>query len=90
MGMKFLQDFYLGKELMFEPTLLMIILTLVGLFMALQGSYYIQWPDSSMIMKKEFEIECQMLYIQASSMILSGDNKNIIPDIFELSDILQS
>jgi len=37
MGMKFLQDFYLGKELMFGPTLLMIILTLVGLFMAFTG-----------------------------------------------------
>ena len=37
MGMKFLQNFYLGKGLMFGPTLLMIILTLVGLFMAFTG-----------------------------------------------------
>ena len=37
MGMKFLQDFYLGKELMFGPTLFMIILTLIGLFMAFTG-----------------------------------------------------
>ena len=37
MGMKFLQDFYLGKELMFGPTFFMIILTLIGLFMAFTG-----------------------------------------------------
>jgi F0F1-type ATP synthase assembly protein I len=37
MGMKFLQDFYLGKDLMFGPTLFMIILTLIGLFMAFTG-----------------------------------------------------
>ena len=36
-GMKFLQDFYLGKGLTFGPTLFMIILTLIGLFMAFTG-----------------------------------------------------
>jgi glycosyltransferase involved in cell wall biosynthesis len=37
MGMVFLQDFYQGRGLRFGPTLLMIILTLVGVFMAFTG-----------------------------------------------------
>lgn len=37
MGLKFLQDFYHGGSLQFGPTLLMILLTLVGLFMAFTG-----------------------------------------------------
>lgn len=37
MGMVFLQDFYQGRELRFGPTLLMIILTLVGVFMTFTG-----------------------------------------------------
>ncbi|NJD52080.1 MAG: glycosyltransferase family 2 protein [Candidatus Methanoperedens sp.] len=37
MGMKFLQDFYYGRGLMFGPTLLMIILTLLGTFLAFTG-----------------------------------------------------
>ncbi|HIH45009.1 MAG TPA: glycosyltransferase family 2 protein [Candidatus Methanoperedenaceae archaeon] len=37
MGLDFLRDFYLGKGLMFGPTLLMILLTLVGTFMAFTG-----------------------------------------------------
>ncbi len=37
MGLDFLQDFYLGGSLMFGPTLLMIVMTLVGTFMAFTG-----------------------------------------------------
>ena len=37
MGLSFLQDFYLGESLRFGPTLLMILLTLVGTFMAFTG-----------------------------------------------------
>lgn len=37
MGLNFLQDFYRGGSLNFGPTLLMILLTLVGLFMAFTG-----------------------------------------------------
>ena len=37
MGLAFLQDFYHGQSLRFGPTLLMIILTLVGLFLAFTG-----------------------------------------------------
>lgn len=37
MGLNFLQDFYNGKSLYFGPTLLMILLTLVGLFFAFTG-----------------------------------------------------
>lgn len=36
-GLKFLQDFYLGESLSFGPTLLMILLTLVGTFMMFTG-----------------------------------------------------
>ncbi len=37
MGLSFLRVFYLGGSLMFGPTLLMILLTLVGSFMAFTG-----------------------------------------------------
>jgi len=37
LGLRFLQDFYLGGGLMFGPTLLMILLTLVGTFMTFTG-----------------------------------------------------
>jgi glycosyltransferase involved in cell wall biosynthesis len=37
MGLIFLQDFYNGSSLYFGPTLLMILLTLVGLFFAFTG-----------------------------------------------------
>lgn len=37
MGLRFLQDFYHGASLQFGPTLLMILLTLIGCFMALTG-----------------------------------------------------
>ncbi len=37
MGLGFLRDFYLGGSLKYGPTLLMIILTLVGIFMAFTG-----------------------------------------------------
>jgi glycosyltransferase involved in cell wall biosynthesis len=37
MGLSFLRDFYHGGSLYFGPTLLMILLTLVGSFMALAG-----------------------------------------------------
>jgi len=37
MGMEFLQNFYHGGSLMFGPTLLMIMFTLVGTFMAFTG-----------------------------------------------------
>ncbi|NJD78817.1 MAG: glycosyltransferase family 2 protein [Candidatus Methanoperedens sp.] len=37
MGLSFLRDFYLGGSLMFGPTLLMIVLTLIGSFMAFTG-----------------------------------------------------
>ena len=37
MGLSFLKTFYLGGSLMFGPTLLMIMLTLVGTFMAFTG-----------------------------------------------------
>lgn len=37
MGLKFLQAFYLGGNLSFGPTLLMILLTIVGMFMAFTG-----------------------------------------------------
>ena len=37
MGLKFLHDFYLGGSLSFGPTLLMILLTIVGTFMAFTG-----------------------------------------------------
>ncbi len=37
MGLSFLQKFYLGGSLMFGPTLLMILLTLVGTFMVFTG-----------------------------------------------------
>lgn len=37
MGLSFLRDFYLGGRLNYGPTLLMIILTLVGIFMAFTG-----------------------------------------------------
>ncbi len=37
MGLGFLQDFYNGSSLYFGPTLLMILLTLVGLFVAFTG-----------------------------------------------------
>jgi glycosyltransferase involved in cell wall biosynthesis len=36
-GLKLLQDFYLGTSLSFGPTLLMILLTLLGCFMAFTG-----------------------------------------------------
>jgi glycosyltransferase involved in cell wall biosynthesis len=37
LGLSFLRDFYLGANLRFGPTLLMILLTLVGVFMAFTG-----------------------------------------------------
>lgn len=37
MGLIFLQDFYIGKSLHFGPTLLMMLLTLIGLFLAFTG-----------------------------------------------------
>jgi glycosyltransferase involved in cell wall biosynthesis len=37
MGLIFLREFYLGGNLMFGPTLLMILLTMVGSFMAFTG-----------------------------------------------------
>ncbi|MDW7726236.1 MAG: glycosyltransferase family 2 protein [Candidatus Methanoperedens sp.] len=37
MGLHFLQDFYMGGSLNFGPTLLMILLTLIGSFMAFTG-----------------------------------------------------
>ncbi|AKB43074.1 glycosyltransferase family 2 protein [Methanosarcina vacuolata] len=37
MGLKFIQVFYLGGSLSFGPTLLMILLTIVGMFMAFTG-----------------------------------------------------
>ncbi len=37
LGLQFLQDFYMGGNLNFGPTLLMILLTLVGSFMAFTG-----------------------------------------------------
>lgn len=37
LGLIFLQDFYNGKNLYFGPTLLMILLTLIGLFFAFTG-----------------------------------------------------
>lgn len=37
MGLSFLQEFYLGASLQFGPTLLMILLTILGCFMALTG-----------------------------------------------------
>jgi len=37
MGLTFLQDFYKGENLYFGPTLLMILLTLIGVFMAFTG-----------------------------------------------------
>lgn len=37
MGLKFLQDFYLGGSLSFGPTILMILLTVVGMFMVFTG-----------------------------------------------------
>ncbi len=37
MGLNFLQDFYQGESMMFGPTLLMIILTLMGMFLAFTG-----------------------------------------------------
>jgi hypothetical protein len=37
MGLSFLRIFYLGGSLMFGPTLLMILLTLIGSFMAFTG-----------------------------------------------------
>lgn len=37
MGLSFLQDFYRGGRLFFGPTLLMILLTLAGLFLAFTG-----------------------------------------------------
>lgn len=37
LGLNLLQDFYLGTSLAFGPTLLMILLTLVGCFMAFSG-----------------------------------------------------
>ena len=36
-GLKFLQDFYHGDSLFFGPTLLMMLLTIVGMFMAFTG-----------------------------------------------------
>ncbi len=37
MGMGFLRDYYYGENLMFGPSMLMILLTLVGIFMAFTG-----------------------------------------------------
>jgi hypothetical protein len=37
MGLNFLQRFYNGGDLRFGPTLLMILLTLIGTFMAFTG-----------------------------------------------------
>ncbi len=37
LGLSFLQDFYHGQKLYFGPTLLMILLTLIGTFMAFAG-----------------------------------------------------
>jgi hypothetical protein len=37
MGIKFLQNFYYGGNLSFGPTLLMIFITLVGIFMMFTG-----------------------------------------------------
>jgi len=37
LGLGFLQDFYLGKSLQFIPTLLMMLLALVGIFMSFTG-----------------------------------------------------
>lgn len=37
MGLKFLQNFYLGGNLSFGPTLVMMLLTIVGMFMAFTG-----------------------------------------------------
>jgi len=37
MGAKFLQDFSMGKSLFFGPTMLMILLIVVGTFMSLTG-----------------------------------------------------
>jgi glycosyltransferase involved in cell wall biosynthesis len=37
MGLKFLQDYYLGGSLRFGPTLLMVMLTIIGAFMIFTG-----------------------------------------------------
>jgi len=37
MGLYFLRDFYLGGRLLFGPTLLMLVLTLIGFFLAFTG-----------------------------------------------------
>ncbi|WP_235271161.1 hypothetical protein [Methanosarcina mazei] len=37
MGLTFLRNFYLGGSLEFGPTVLMILLTIVGVFMSFTG-----------------------------------------------------
>jgi len=37
MGLKFLQDYYMGGDLRFGPTLLMVMLTIIGAFMVFTG-----------------------------------------------------
>ncbi len=57
MGLSFLEDFYRGGTLMFGPTLLMMVLTLVGSFMAFTGvilhtiSRLIKEPNGGLVYK---------------------------------------
>ena len=55
MGLEFLRAFYHGESLSFGPTLLMIMLTLVGSFMALTGIVLHSLSRLIIELKKDFE-----------------------------------
>ncbi|VVB84839.1 UDP-N-acetylglucosamine--dolichyl-phosphate N-acetylglucosaminyltransferase [uncultured archaeon] len=61
MGLGFLRVFYLGGSLMFGPTLLMIMLTLVGSFMAFTG--IILHSMSRMIKESKSGLTCLLLFL---------------------------
>jgi glycosyltransferase involved in cell wall biosynthesis len=85
MGLNFLREFYHGSALQFGPTLLMIMLTLVGSFMASTG--IILHTISKMINELRRNVEPSSgfaglkKYVHHSSKNLFIDNPNITGDL---------
>ncbi len=62
MGLEFLRNFFHGGSLQYGPTLLMILLTLVGSFMALTG--IVLHSISRLIMESKKEVDEEMRKIK--------------------------
>ena len=67
MGLSFLQEFYRGASLQFGPTLLMILLTLLGSFMALTGIILHSISRMLMGVKKDFVPSEHKIFENSSS-----------------------